>query len=290
MAPYRDAVVLQEFFDALAEAGLTPHEPSQLLAALGDGQLVRFRVSGDKAGSRNGWAVLYMLPSPAGAFGSWRTGQHVTWSMRPAAGETAAQRAQRRRNLDELHARWQAERQRVQAEAAGRAGRLWAAARPATDDHPYLRRKGVHAYGLRRLRDALLIPARDAEGKLHTLQFIDAAGQKRFLSGGRIAGCYCSIGLPGARVYVCEGIATGATVHAVTGAAVAVAFSSGNLLPVAVALRQKLPARTRIVIAADNDLHTPGNPGVTAAYAAARAVGGLVAVPDLAALTGGPTA
>jgi putative DNA primase/helicase len=33
-----------------------------------------------------------------------------------------------------------------------------------------------------------------AEGKVCSLQFIGADGEKRFLTGGRVAGCYFSIG------------------------------------------------------------------------------------------------
>jgi putative DNA primase/helicase len=166
----------------------------------------------------------------------------------------------------------------VQTYARQRAAKLWATARPATNAHAYLQRKAVHAYGIRQLRDVLVIPARDVHGELHTLQFIDADGGKRFLSGGRILGCYFAIGTPRDTLLLSEGLATGSTLHQATGAAVAVAFNCGNLLPVAKALRGKFP-RMRLVVCADNDGHTPGNPGVTHARAAARAVGGFLAVP-----------
>lgn len=170
-----------------------------------------------------------------------------------------------------------AERYQVQAAARERAAKLLALSRPATNAHPYLQRKGVGAYGIRQLRELLLIPARDAHGVLQTLQFIGADGAKRFLSGGRIAGCYCPIGRPLDSLLVCEGYATGATLYAATGRAVAVCFFAGNLQPVARALRLKFPA-LRMIICSDDD-PTPGNPGLTAATQAARAVGGLVAVP-----------
>jgi len=41
------------FLSAIAAAGLAPVK--QL--SLADGKIVRYRVEGDKAGSRNGWAV-----------------------------------------------------------------------------------------------------------------------------------------------------------------------------------------------------------------------------------------
>ncbi len=59
----------------------------------------------------------------------------------------------------------------------------------------------------------------------------------------------------------------------------AVAFNAGNLKPVAKILREKFPDLP-IVVCADNDTKTEGNPGVTKATEAAAAVDGLVASPD----------
>jgi len=63
------------------------------------------------------------------------------------------------------------------------------------------------------------------------------------------------------------------------GQQVAVAFNAGNLKPVAQALRQKWPNRP-LVLYADDDAKTSGNPGLAAAREAAQAVGGTVAMPD----------
>ena len=59
-----------------------------------------------------------------------------------------------------------------------------------------------------------------------------------------------------------EGFATAATVHEATGSAVAVAFNANNLKPVAIALRAKFPS-LEMVICADDDHLTEGNPGIT---------------------------
>jgi putative DNA primase/helicase len=269
--------------DAMRAAGLAPHKDIDLRD---DGKLTRYRVQGDKAGSRNGWAVLYSQPVFSGAFGSWKTGESHTWREDSRKPQTPAERAELQRQLATMRAARDAERDKVQAEARARAAKLWERARPATNVHPYLRRKGVGAYGVRQLRELLLIPARDAHGVLHTLQFIGPDGAKRFLSGGRIAGCYCPIGCPLDSLLICEGYATGATLFAATGRAVAVAFNAGGLQPVASALRAKFPDMTMIIVA-DNDAMTPGNPGVTRATQAARAVGGLVAVPRFEGVTHG---
>jgi putative DNA primase/helicase len=136
----------------------------------------------------------------------------------------------------------------------------------------------VQAHGLYQYGDALAIPMRES-GELHTLQFIGADGAKRFLSGGRKQGCYFASGRPNGVLCIAEGYATAASIFEATGYAVAVAFDCGNLEPVARALRAKLP-ELRLILCADDDETTVGNPGLTKARAAARAVGGLVAIPD----------
>jgi putative DNA primase/helicase len=92
-------------------------------------------------------------------------------------------------------------------------------------------------------------------------------------------GAYFAIGKPGDVICIAEGFATAATIHAATGHAVAVAFYCANLAPVSGALRAKFPA-ARLVVCADDDRGTEGNPGVSSAIAAAKAIGGFVALPD----------
>lgn len=252
--------------------------PVKMLDPVPDGKLRRYRVEGDKAGSANGWYVLHSHPILAGAFGSWKTGESHNWREVVTKPPTPEERIAIQRHMQAAQAARVIEQNRVHGEARAKAERLWRMAKPATSAHPYLERKRIGAIGIRQLRDMLLIPARDAIGTLHTLQFIGPDGSKRFLSGGRIAGCYYAMGRPVDSLLLCEGYATAATVFQATGVATAAVFNCGNLMAVARALRSKFP-RLRIVVCADNDAATPGNPGLTKATEAARAVGGFVAVP-----------
>lgn len=261
--------------DAMHAAGLAPAKDIDLRD---DGRLTRYRVQGDKPGSRNGWAVQHSHPIGAGAFGSWKTGESHTWRDAATQPQTQAQRVELQHQLAAMQQARASEQTAVQAAARDRAATLWARAHPATGGHPYLTRKRVPAYAVRQLRDMLVLPARDCDGVLHSLQFISADGSKRFLTGGRIAGCYYAIGTPFAALLLAEGYATGATLHQATGEAVACCFHCGNLLAVARALRDKYP-RLRLIVCADDDQATPGNPGITHARAAAEAVGGFLAVP-----------
>ncbi len=261
--------------DAMRAAGLAP---AKELAPAGAGVLQRYRVVGDKAGSVNGWVSLRDEAAPTFAvFGSWKTGAQHVWrdggnQRQPTADEQAAMQ----RRMAAAKAARDAEEVRVHAEARAKAERLWNRAHMADSRHPYLMRKGqIPGYGLHQLNGMLVVPARDTEGTLHTLQFISADGSKRFLSGGRIKGCFHLIGSveTHSTVLVCEGFATGATLLACTDHPVAVCFSANNLQPVAVALRAKYPD-ARMVVCADRD-----STGIKAAHATAAAIGGTVVVP-----------
>ena len=262
-------------YDAIAAAGLQPQKSLDLQP---NGKIHRYRVMGDKSGSVNGWAVLNEDPTLFGGFGSWKTGESHTWREASNKPTTEAERADMKRRMQAMRQAHEQERLAVQTAARTKAEKLWNSAKPATNSHPYLTRKHVNAYGLKQLRDMLLIPARDVSGTLHTLQFISADGSKRFLTGGRIAGCYFSIGKPLDSLLIAEGLATASTLYEATGRAVAVCFSCGNMAAVALALRAKFP-QLKLIFCADNDINTPGNPGVTKAREAARAVGGYVAIP-----------
>lgn len=264
------------FGDAMAAAGLRPADP-----IIGDGKIHAFYVEGDKRASKNGRYQLHLDGTPAGWFGSHRQGEWHRWSQKTSHELTPAERAAFAARLAKMKAERDAEQLVMQTTAAKRAAGLWNRAHPATNDHPYLARKQVGAYGIRALREQLLIPVRDADGAMWTLQFVSADGTKTFLTGGRKRGCYFAIGQPRGVLCVAEGYATGASIFEATGYATAIAFDAGNLEPVARALRAKFPA-VRLVLCADNDAATPGNPGLTKATEAARAVGGLLAVPEFA--------
>lgn len=265
------SVPVEQFRQAIEAAGLPA--PSEIH---GDGAIHRFSTNG-KRGNESGWYVLHLDGVPAGAFGCWREGLTQAWCAKSSDVMTPAEREAYRQRVKVMTEQREAERAQRQQEASEKAAQRWNAATPATE-HPYLTTKGIKAHGTRIERDALLIPMRDTAGTLHSLQTILPDGSKRFMSGGRVAGCYYSIGKPDGVLIVCEGFATGASLHEATGHAVAVAFNVGNLRAVAQALRTKFPS-LKIIVAADDDHLTAGNPGITKGTQAARAVGGHLSKP-----------
>lgn len=174
-----------------------------------------------------------------------------------------------------------------QAEASYKARKILAEAQDCTS-HAYLTRKGVKpCHGLKVAQDGrLVVPVLGADGKAQSLQLIDAKGGKRFLTGGRVAGGYFAIKGENGPLFLAEGLATGLTVTEATGATVLCAFNAGNLAAVARMAREKYPAR-ELVVAADNDRKTEGNPGLTKGREAARAVGGKLAAPAFPEGAGG---
>ena len=252
-----------------------------------DGQLHRFKAEGDKA--RNSWYVLHAGPPAAGAFGCWKLGIKETWHGGKGDLSQAQWETVRRQWREAEAAREHAEAKR-QAEAQSVAAWIIRRAKPADPAHSYLTAKGVKSAGdLREYRRALGLPLRDTAGKLHSLQFISPDGTKRFLTGGRISGCFFTLAdKADGPLVICEGYATAASVAEATGFASLAAMNCGNLPAVAVALRAKWPAR-ELILAADNDQWTAGNPGLTKATEAAKATGSKLAVPSFPDTASKPT-
>jgi putative DNA primase/helicase len=280
---------------------------------LGDGHLHRIHITGDATSDRSGWYILHLDSKPAGMFGCNRRypDEKFSWTDKSQ---------HRPMSLDERR-EWKAkmadqERRRITAEqerhrmAAERAVALWNAAtdEPTDSDYPYLGEKGVKAFGLRVGRweylneetgevsvvsdRALLIPIRDRQNVIHSLQAIlpDNSNflkrRKDYLKYGAKRGNFHAIGKPQMVnerpvFIICEGYATGASIHMATGHCVLVTFDISNLAPVAKSIRERR-ADAIIIIAADNDQWTLTpieNPGVHYGKIAAKQVAAGLAFP-----------
>lgn len=319
MTQYDENKIIDEFLAAMAADGIRPvFKPGQSVefGLTRSGRPHRFHVEGDSRGTVNGWYVLFGDGIPAGEYGSWKSNVRNTWCAKNHQELTDDEKQQIAARMAETKAAREAEQREREGLAARDANMLWNNAEPADDSHPYLQRKGVRSYGLRighwRKEDdtgrvwldvsgALLVPIMLVSGKIVSLQGIfpskaNAANRdKDFLKDGRKRGGFFLIGTPphgDGTIVVCEGYATGATIHDATGWCVAVAFDAGNLVAVAEDLRATLP-NASFVIAADNDRWSKmgdiENPGVHFAERAAFAVRGRLVVPEFADLDDRPT-
>ena len=263
---------LSQFRDAIHAYGMEPPD------VIEPGKLHRFPGVGKRNGNTAGWCKLFD-DGMGGCFGDWSSGFSENWQAKRDKPLSQSERAAFMQRVNEARAQAETDRQQQYANATEKAATIWNTAEPANDDHPYLVRKNIKANGTRLYKDALVIPVR-SDGELCSLQFITSDGNKRFLSGGRVTGGYFSIGTTQDAKALCvtEGFATGATIHQSTGYPVAIAFNAGNLELVARAMRQKLPDMP-MIICADDDAATKGNPGITKANMAAQVTGAKVAVP-----------
>lgn len=262
---------IDQFRNAIYSAGLTP--PEEIIA---DGAIHRFSSNG-KSANKSGWYILHSDGIAAGAFGDWREGFTQNWCEKSNKSMTEMERFEHFERTKAMLRQREDELVKRQKSAASLALQRWMAASPCKQ-HEYLIRKGIAPNGARIEGDMLVVAMRDTAGTVHSLQTISPDGIKMFMFGGRIKGCYFAIGKPNGALIVCEGFATGASIYECTGHAVAVAFNAGNLEAVAVALRIKYP-EVKIIIAADDDHQTPGNPGLTKATAAVKAACASLAVP-----------
>lgn len=280
------ADILHSFAECLRSAGL------EVEAVLADGLLHRCGTA-DRPHRKDG-AYKAFLDAPASIWWkNWRTGDEGTWTAKPEKELSAAQRKALRERLIAAKADTRAEQERRWKAAAKLATSIWNHAKPAEDDHPYLKRKEVPTIGLRQTDDGrLMVPIMNQSGQIQSLQFIlpekpEESTDKFFLKGGKTAGGFFSLpaksGTRDGPLLIAEGYATGTSLHLATGYAVLIAFNAGNLEAIARTARSRYPDR-EIILCADNDCETvkndstPWNPGKETASRAGQAVGGKLAV------------
>ena len=234
--------LLESFREILAQHDLLPED------ILVDGTLHRCPTR-SKPHKRNGAYIAHQDRPATLWWCNWETGDQGTFH---AEGEQALSPVE----LSEWHRRQQAMRKqrdeecaRRHAEAAQQAHKRLQASFPCSERHAYLSRKGIPALAdIRQDRNGMLIiPVRGSSGTVQSLQYIAPDGTKRFLTGGKVQGGQFAIpGNAEKPLALCEGYATGASIHLACAWTVYVTFSAGNLPVVAAA--KTVPGR------ADSDL------------------------------------
>lgn len=283
--------IVNALLSAMSAAGFNPRT-----IEVNTAEFVRFDAPGDKAGRGNGFYKVKTGAYPVAWFGDWKTGEQHQWQYfeRSTLSDKEFRHVQAEQRR--LKAEAAVERELKQKERAEDARKKWDAASTDAGGHPYLDRKMVDPPKGLRLHigddgsQLVVVPlwAFDQNGnpKLWNLQYIDGAGQKRFMKGGRVDGCFFSLKGAADRnlIVLCEGVATGFTIWRATGLSVMVAFNSGNLVKVARELETWRPM-SDVLIAADDDAIAPEdwaergrgkpweNAGVKAAEKAAKAIG-----------------
>ena len=258
---------LQTFRDILYANGLIPSE------IMVDGKLHRCPTP-TKPHKQNG-AYIAHLDTPATLWWcNWESGEQGTFTEAEEKILSPAEREIWRQRQNAIRRQREAECAQRHEAAAHQARSILNASFPCSPEHAYLRRKGIPALAeVRQDRNGmLLIPVRDSSGKVQSLQYIAPDGTKRFLIGGKVQGGHFVIpGKPEKPLVLCEGYATGASIHLACEYTVYVAFSANNLPVVANIMRSKFPD-TSIMVCGDNDEAGRGKGQEAAQAAQARLV------------------
>jgi putative DNA primase/helicase len=291
-----------EFAEALRGAGLEMNGLPEM-----NGQLQRVRVAGDTGQQRSGAYVGHLDGHPAGYIQNFKTGEQQNWK---SGAPMQALGAQDRARLT-AEAAQKAHDRAIEREGAAQAAALTAEAAlsvapAASSAHAYLVAKDIGPGDLREgapgqtiattdkfgrpkeagLEGKLIIPMRDIDGKVWSIQTIDGDGTKSFHKSGRIEGMHAIVGgelKPDDPIIIAEGYATADTVSRATNLPVIAAFNAGNIAPVAQLYRDRYPERI-VIIAGDNDhsKNADQNVGCRKSEEAAVQVGGFTMLPDFA--------
>ncbi len=238
------------------------------------GELVRVKVTSgdnhrpDKHGEKSGWYTFFTNGEYQNAvYGNWRTGLQKQWSNIDPNELSITQRNQIKADMSAAKEQAEAERKIRQNEVAELCQTRFGTYQELTA-HPYLDAKGIkNEYGFREHKGTLVVPIYSTDGELRSLQYIDKKGRKRFVSSSEIKGNVFPIGFNlGAlgeleSVLVCEGVATGVSLHMATKQAVLVVFSASFGLEALTRLRKI--SKARLILAFDNDANGVGQKKAT---------------------------
>jgi len=292
----------------MAAAGYTAINYDDVLAQLRDAGLIveyieagtsrpqRVRIEGSR--EKKGWYWLreWQLDDGrialVGSFGVWVGNKNNAQKVR--LGELSLSKEQSQAIRDRMAAdrkRADAIRKRELEVAARRAQRMFIKCQEIKERGAcaYLLDRDVDAHGARMTPNGtLVVPMMNAAGDIRALQFIGPEVRRKrkdtnkqyWPAGMSQTGLFFMLGAPGESgiILIAEGFVTGAVLREESGLCTVVAFDANNLLPVAQAIRRRHPG-ARILICADDDFASRGNPGITCARAAAFAVDGAWVAP-----------
>ena len=279
---------------SMAEHGLRP-DRSKIIP---DGDLHRFDV--DKRGDDAGWYVIHLDGLPAGAYGNWKADLTKNWCSMERSTMTPDQAEEYRRIVEDARRKRETDKARRYKEAQKRLKSVFDAAGQPDTDHGYLQRKGIKPLGnIRQSGEVLLLPLWDENGEYWNHQEIypekrifkvgTKPRDKNFPPGARKNGLSFTI-QGDSRLIICEGYATGASIHQATGATVICAMDAGNLVHVARLVRETCPGQN-ITICGDDDRWKPGtgNTGKVKATEAGKQINARVLFPVFKDLSTKPT-
>ncbi len=267
----------RQLWDALRENGFDQKTPPVL-----DGKWHPVALDGQR-GKKSGTYRVYPDHPINGHMRDHRADKTTRWSAHGPLVELTPQESEKMRKTVEERQRREAEQtKRRHDRAAERAKKIVSNAKDADPDHPYLRAKGIEPHGILQSGANLVIPKRNAQGEIRSVETIAPDGFKKSMAGAETKGLFHYLGQKNdGPVRVVESFSTGASIREATGDQVVISFGKNNLPHAAEAVRSLTDRE--IIINGDNDVHheQAGKPngGRVAAEEAARAVDGHVQLP-----------
>ena len=247
----------QRFINKLDRAGVHIKNPSEIVESK---TFKRTQSNTDRAGKKS--ISYWYVEDETGGFGyarDFKTGAETTFasSHKDDGTFSTTDRQRMQAMFQQKKAEQAAEITRLHCLVAEKAAVKFAQA--STDGTtPYCTAKGIRKHSARVYgKNTLFIPIYEGY-ELVSWQYIYSDGTKRFPFGGKKMGCFHIIGdiKPDKPVALCEGFATGASIHEATGLPVIVAFDAGNLYPALKTFRKNHD--NHVIICADNDQNRVG--------------------------------
>jgi len=222
--------------------------PSEIIA---DGKIHRYSID-EKKSKPDEWYVAYegisskRNPFFMCVFGSWCDGSKYEYkSFEDSETFDSQEINELKQFLDKQRLQTDQQIKEMHDKTAANAQKLWPSysKKQPSDEHlGYIKQKNIKLFdgikfGTNEMGfPSMIIPLYNKQGEIRSLQFISVDNNgttyKSFLKGGEKRGNYHTIGHipPDENVlFVCEGYATGATVHEAINKPVVVAFDAGNL-------------------------------------------------------------
>ncbi|WP_299948211.1 toprim domain-containing protein [uncultured Microbulbifer sp.] len=250
----------EEFTEILKAQGFILEDLPEM-----DGLWHRVPVENDKCGQASGAYRAFLDGLPAGHYQNHRIHDApVKWVSkgRQLTGTELAEIAAKATKKVQVR---NAARARQHDHHAQRCAQLWALLGTA-DGNEYLAYKGVRAYGVRMdSRGRLVVPLRNLQNEIRSLQRIGRRGTKRLKKRGEKAANFHLLNsdkVATSRVILLgEGYATAATLAEATGLPVVCCFDAGNLVLVAEQLRDHFPDDKGFLVVGDDDVFSERNKG-----------------------------
>lgn len=263
-----DGAPKRSMADAMAEDGYTPP------AHIEPGKFTRFAAPNKKQSNKAAWCMLFD-DCRAGMYGDFVSGEEYFWHESGKSGSELS--AEERAAIERARERRRSEIEDGYKRGAALASSYWREASPdGVENHKYITDKKITPRICRVSRDGkLTIPIINIDGEQINAQRIETDGSKKFVYEARVDGGFIPVATTEDKAVIAigEGYATACTLADHNdGITIVSALNAGNLPKVAKKMREKYPS-SRIIIAADDDRNTDGNPGMSAARKAAAKYG-----------------